>query len=223
MDHFEYRAGRLYAEGIDVAQLASRFGSPLYVYSRATLERHWRAFDAALADRPHRVCYAVKANGNLAVLDVLARLGAGFDIVSVGELERCRRVGADPARIVFSGVGKRAEEMERALAVGVGCFNLESAQELERLEAVAAAAEEAADPSDELHADAAFKREVYLSDEFLEEVEEILIGADVGVDAAIEAIARAAHTGKIGDGKIFVEPVERVVRIRTGEEGDGAV
>jgi len=138
MDHFEYRDGRLHAEELDVAGLAERFGTPLYIYSRATLERHWHAFDQALADRPHRICYAVKANSNLAVLDVLARLGSGFDIVSIGELERVLVAGADPAGIVFSGVGKRADEMARALEVGIGCFNIESAPELDRLEQVAA-------------------------------------------------------------------------------------
>ncbi len=139
MDHFEYRDGRLYAESIDVESLAARFGTPLYVYSRATLERHWHAFDRALGRRPHRICYAVKANSNLAVLDVLARLGSAFDIVSVGELERVLRVGAAPGDVVFSGVGKTAPEIERALAVGIGCFNVESAAELDRIEAIAQA------------------------------------------------------------------------------------
>lgn len=139
MDHFAYRDGRLCAENLDVAGLAGRFGTPLYVYSRATLERHWHAFDQALAGRRHRVCYAVKANGNLAILDVLARLGSGFDIVSVGELERVLAAGADPAGVIFSGVGKRIDEMERALAAGIGCFNVESIPELHRLAEVAAA------------------------------------------------------------------------------------
>ena len=119
MDYFEYRAGRLCAEDVPLADIAAEHGTPCYVYSRATLERHWRAFDAALAGRPHRVCYAVKANSNLAVLNVLARLGSGFDIVSVGELERVLAAGGDPAKVVFSGVGKRAEEMRRALEVGI--------------------------------------------------------------------------------------------------------
>ena len=139
MDHFDDRDGHLFAEEVAVAELACRFGTPLYIYSRATLERHWHAFDRALAGRAHRVCYAVKANSNLAVLDVLARLGSGFDIVSQGELERVLAVGADPAGIVFSGVGKRAEEMECALRAGIGCFNVESAAELARLESVAGA------------------------------------------------------------------------------------
>jgi len=139
LDHFSHANNRLWAEDCDVTALAERYGTPLYVYSRATLERHWHAFDRALEGRDHRVCYAVKANGNLGLLDVLARLGSGFDIVSVGELERCLRVGADPSRIVFSGVAKRADEMDRALAAGIGCFNVESGQELERLAERAAA------------------------------------------------------------------------------------
>ncbi len=139
MDHFLYRDGELFAEDVPVADIAAAHGTPLYVYSRATLERHYKAFDSALGDRPHQVCYAVKANSNLAVLDVLARLGAGFDIVSVGELERVLAAGGDPAKTVFSGVAKRADELTRALEAGVACFNLESAAELERLEAVAAA------------------------------------------------------------------------------------
>ena len=137
MDHFAYRDDRLHAEDVEVAHLARRFGTPLFVYARATLERHWRAFDRALRDRPHRVYYAVKANDNLAVLDVLARLGSGFDIVSVGELERVRAVGVAPADILFSGVGKRADEIERGLAVGIGCFNVESEAELRRIEQIA--------------------------------------------------------------------------------------
>ena len=137
MDYFNYRDGELYAEDIPVANIADRFGTPAYVYSRATLERHYRAYDDALAGRPHLVCYAVKANSNLAVLNVLARLGAGFDIVSAGELERVIRAGGDPAKVVFSGVGKQRWEMRRALEAGVRCFNVESDTELDRLNEVA--------------------------------------------------------------------------------------
>ena len=139
MDHFTYRDNALHAESVAVTQLAETYGTPLYVYSRATLERHWHAFNDAFSDRPHLVCFAVKANSNLAVLNVLARLGSGFDIVSVGELERVIAAGGDPARVVFSGVGKRADEMDRALEAGIRCFNVESAGELERLNGVAAA------------------------------------------------------------------------------------
>ncbi len=139
MDHFNYRDGRLYAEDVDLTELAAVHGTPAYVYSRATLTRHYQVMEAALGTHPHRICYAVKANSNLAVLSVLAHLGAGFDIVSVGELERVLRAGGDPARVVFSGVGKRADEMRRALEVDIGCFNVESEAELLRLNEVAAA------------------------------------------------------------------------------------
>ncbi|MEO9703417.1 diaminopimelate decarboxylase family protein, partial [Marinobacter alexandrii] len=137
MDHFNYRNGELFAEDVPVATIAERFGTPAYVYSRATLERHYRAYDDALEGRPHLVCYAVKANSNLAVLNVLVRLGAGFDIVSAGELERVLRAGGDASKVVFSGVGKQEWEMKRALEVGVRCFNVESDTELDRLNAVA--------------------------------------------------------------------------------------
>ncbi|MBK1710442.1 MULTISPECIES: diaminopimelate decarboxylase [Marichromatium] len=137
MDHFNYRDDLLHAESVPLTEIAERFGTPCYIYSRATLERHWHAFDRAFGEHPHLVCFAVKANSNLAVLDTLARLGSGFDIVSVGELERVLAAGGDPSRVVFSGVGKRADEMRRALEVGIRCFNLESEAELDRLDQVA--------------------------------------------------------------------------------------
>ncbi len=137
MDPFSYRDGELFAEELPVAQLAERFGTPLYLYSRDALETHYHAFDDAFGEHPHRVCYAVKANSNLAVLQVLAQAGAGFDIVSGGELERVLRAGGEPHNIVFSGVGKTAGEMADALKVGIHCFNVESAAELELLNLVA--------------------------------------------------------------------------------------
>ena len=137
MDYFTYRNGQLHAEDVPLAAIAEKYGTPCYVYSRATLERHWHAFDQAFAKRPHLVCFAVKANSSLAVLNVLARLGSGFDIVSVGELERVIAAGGDAGKVVFSGVGKRADEMQRALELGIRCFNVESAAELDRLESVA--------------------------------------------------------------------------------------
>ena len=139
MDHFEYRHRRLYAEDAPVSDIAAAVGTPCYIYSRATIERHWQAFDQAFGAHPHLICYAVKANSNLAVLNLLARLGSGFDIVSGGELERVLAAGGNPGKIVFSGVGKRRDELEQALAVGIRCFNVESAAELDRLEQVAAA------------------------------------------------------------------------------------
>nr|MBO2509208.1 diaminopimelate decarboxylase [Gammaproteobacteria bacterium] len=138
MEAFEYRDGELYAEGVALSALAARFGTPTYVYSRAHIEAQYRAYAEALTGLPHLVCFAVKANSNLGVLNVLARLGAGFDIVSRGELERVLAAGGEPGRIVFSGVGKSREDMRRALEVGVHCFNVESSVELERLQQVAA-------------------------------------------------------------------------------------
>ncbi len=139
MQPFGYREGRLHAEGVDLFALAEEFGTPCYVYSRAAIESAWHAYDRAFGGRPHLVCYAVKANANLAVLDVLARLGSGFDIVSAGELERVLAAGGDPAKVVFSGVGKSRVEMARALEAGIRCFNVESVPELDRLEEVATA------------------------------------------------------------------------------------
>ncbi|MDX2505783.1 MAG: diaminopimelate decarboxylase [Gammaproteobacteria bacterium] len=138
MDYFNYKEGRLWAEEVDISANVDVWGTPCYVYSRATIERHWKAFDSALAKQPHLVCYAVKANSNLAVLNILAKLGSGFDIVSMGELERVLRAGGSANKIVFSGVGKTAEEMARALDVGIRCFNVESQAELHLLEQVAA-------------------------------------------------------------------------------------
>ena len=137
MSHFEYRNGELHAEAVPLARIAERYGTPCYVYSRAALTEAWRAFDAAFAGRDHLVCYAVKANSSLAVLNVLARLGSGFDIVSGGELTRVLAAGGDPRKVVFSGVGKSEEEMRQALAADILCFNVESEAELERLDRVA--------------------------------------------------------------------------------------
>jgi len=137
VSHFEYRNGELHAEAVPLARIAERYGTPCYVYSRAALTEAWRAFDAAFAGRDHLVCYAVKANSSLAVLNVLARLGSGFDIVSGGELTRVLAAGGDPRKVVFSGVGKSEEEMRQALAADILCFNVESEAELERLDRVA--------------------------------------------------------------------------------------
>ncbi|MBB4813428.1 MULTISPECIES: diaminopimelate decarboxylase [Pseudomonas] len=138
MDAFNYRDGELFAEGVALSAIAERFGTPTYVYSRAHIEAQYRSFTDSLNGVPHLVCYAVKANSNLGVLNVLARLGAGFDIVSRGELERVLAAGGQADKIVFSGVGKSREDMRRALEVGVHCFNVESSEELERLQVVAA-------------------------------------------------------------------------------------
>ncbi len=163
MDYFEYRDGTLFAEDANVKDLARDYGTPAYVYSRATLERHYKAFDEALDEVPHMICYAVKANSNLAVLNVLARLGSGFDIVSGGELERVIAAGGDPARVVFSGVGKTPEEMKRALDVGIYCFNVESEAELQALEEVASLVGKKARVSLRVNPDVDAKTHPYIS------------------------------------------------------------
>ncbi|MBS97976.1 MAG: diaminopimelate decarboxylase [Oceanospirillaceae bacterium] len=138
MDSFEYHNGTLCCEEVPLDRIADEVGSPTYVYSRDALERAYLSYAEALDGRDALVCYAVKANSNIALLNVLARLGAGFDIVSLGELERVLRAGGDPGKVVFSGVGKQAHEIKRALEVGIHCFNIESDAELDRVNAVAA-------------------------------------------------------------------------------------
>ena len=137
MDFFQYKNNLLMAEDVAVNEIAERFGTPLYIYSRATLERHWHAFDKAFGEHPHLICFAVKSNPNIAILQVMTQLGSGFDIVSQGELERVLAAGGDAAKIVFSGVAKSETEIARALEVGIRCFNVESIAELERINLVA--------------------------------------------------------------------------------------
>ena len=137
MDFFQYKNNQLMAENLPVKQLAEQFGTPLYVYSRATLERHWHAFNNAFDEHPHLVCFAVKSNPNIAILNVMAKLGSGFDIVSQGELERVLAAGGDAAKVVFSGVAKSRQEIARALEVNIRCFNVESEAELLRINQVA--------------------------------------------------------------------------------------
>jgi len=137
MDYFNYRNNELFAEDVAVQDIINKYGSPCYIYSRATLERHWKAFELAFGDHPHLICYAVKANSNIALLNLLARLGSGFDIVSLGELERVIAAGGDAGKIVFSGVGKREDEILAALKIGIRCFNIEVSGELDRINRLA--------------------------------------------------------------------------------------
>ncbi len=190
MDHFQYREHHLHAEDVPVTHIAQRFGTPCYVYSRATLERHWRAFDTAFGHHPHLICFAVKANSNLAVLNVLARLGSGFDIVSGGELERVLAAGGDPGKVIFSGVGKRKDEMRRALEVGIRCFNLESEAELERLEGVASALGAVAPVSIRVNPDVDAGTHPYISTGLRENK----FGIDIhAADRVYESAARSPH------------------------------
>lgn len=139
MDFFNQKNGSLFAEDCAVTKIAKKHGTPLYIYSRATIERHWHAFNDAAAQQDHLICYAVKANSNLAVLNVMARLGSGFDIVSQGELSRVLAAGGDASKVVFSGVGKKSSEIAFALEQGIYCFNVESLPELDRINDVAKA------------------------------------------------------------------------------------
>jgi diaminopimelate decarboxylase len=228
MDHFNYRDDVLYAEDVPLADIAARFGTPCYVYSRATLERHWRAFDRAFRDHPHLVCFAVKANSNLAVLNVLARLGSGFDIVSLGELERVLAAGGDPAKVIFSGVGKRADEIRFALEVGIRCFNVESESELMRLDRIAGEMGVVAPVSLRVNPDVDAQTHPYIATG----LKENKFGIDI--HAAEEVYARAAalpnlrvtgidcHIGsQLTDLAPFIDALARVLTLaeRLGEMG----
>lgn len=186
MQAFTNRDGQLFAEGVALSAIAERFGTPTYVYSRAHIEAQYRAYADALSGMPHLVCFAVKANSNLGVLNVLARLGAGFDIVSRGELERVLAAGGDAAKIVFSGVGKTRDDMRRALEVGVHCFNVESVDELERLQQVAAQAGKTASISLRVNPDVDAGTHPYISTG----LKENKFGIDI--EQAPEVYARAA-------------------------------
>ncbi|NNM80210.1 MAG: diaminopimelate decarboxylase [Gallionella sp.] len=161
--YFSYQNSRLHAEGVPLSDIAARYGTPCYVYSRAALTDGYRQFSDALQGREHLICYAVKANANLAVLNVFARLGAGFDIVSGGELQRVLAAGGDARKVVFSGVGKTAEEMRMALEAGILCFNVESSPELDRLNAVAAGMGKVAAVSLRVNPDVDAKTHPYIS------------------------------------------------------------
>lgn len=186
MDFFAYRDGVLHAEGVPLPALAGQFGTPAYIYSRAALERQWRAFDQAFGSRSHLVCYAVKANSSLAILNLLARLGSGFDIVSVGELERVLAAGGDPSRVVFSGVGKRIDELRRALQAGIRCFNVEVSDELDRLSRIAVEQGVTAPVSLRVNPDVDANTHPYISTGLRENK------FGIAIDQAVEAYERAA-------------------------------
>lgn len=218
MDYFEYRDGNLFAEDVNVNELAKEYGTPAYVYSRATFERHFKAFDDALSSVPHLVCYAVKANSNIAVLNVLARIGSGFDIVSGGELERVLAAGGDAGKIVFSGVGKSREEMQRALEVGIYCFNVESEAELEVLNDVAGLMNKVANISIRVNPDVDAKTHPYIStglkdNKFgidINDAERVYRSA-VGM-ANIKISGVDCHIGsQLTDVKPFVDALDRVL------------
>ncbi len=218
MDYFNYQQGELYAEDIPVTAIAAEFGTPLYIYSCSTITRHWHAFDDALADFDHMICYAVKANSNLAVLNVMARMGSGFDIVSLGELERVIAAEGDPEKIVFSGVGKRPDEMRRALEVGIHCFNVESIPELDVLNNVAKEMDMMAPVSLRVNPDVDAKTHPYISTGLKENK------FGININAALDTYQHAAslsnlniigidcHIGsQLTDTAPFVAALERVL------------
>ena len=163
MDYFNYKNGVLYAEDVPVSTIAEQYGTPCYIYSRATIERHWHAFDDALGNHPHLICYSVKANSNLGVLNTMARLGSGFDIVSAGELTRVLKAGGKAENTVFSGVGKRTDEIRYALEQNIRCFNIESAAELERINKIAGEMDKIASISLRVNPDVDAKTHPYIS------------------------------------------------------------
>ncbi|MEO0369561.1 MAG: diaminopimelate decarboxylase, partial [Pseudomonadota bacterium] len=163
MDFFNYNGQQLCAEDVKLSDIAAEHGTPCYVYSRATIERHWHAFDKAAGSQPHLICYAVKANSNIGVLSVLAKLGSGFDIVSAGELARVLKAGGDPSKVVFSGVGKTEQEITFALEHEIKCFNVESEAELERINRVAGEMGKTAPISLRINPDVDAKTHPYIS------------------------------------------------------------
>ncbi|NBF07740.1 diaminopimelate decarboxylase [Pseudomonas sp. Fl4BN1] len=228
MDAFNYRDGELFAESVALSAIADRFGTPTYVYSRAHIEAQYLAYAQALAGMPHLVCFAVKANSNLGVLNVLARLGAGFDIVSRGELERVLAAGGQADKIVFSGVGKTRDDMRRALEVGVHCFNVESAEELERLQVVAAELGVRAPISLRVNPDVDAGTHPYISTGLKENKFGIAIAAaeDVYIRAAqlpnLEIIGVDCHIGsQLTTLEPFIDALDRLLDLvdRLGECG----
>ncbi|MCQ3829829.1 diaminopimelate decarboxylase [Microbulbifer elongatus] len=220
MSEFSYQQGSLWAEGVSLEQIAEQFGTPTYVYSRAHYERQYRAYADALGDHPGLICYAIKANSNLGILSVLAQLGAGFDIVSAGELERVLMAGGDPGKVVFSGVGKTAEEMRRALSVGVHCFNVESEGELDRLEAVAAEMGVSAPVSLRVNPDVDAKTHPYISTGLKENKFGIAIEraravyARIADSQSLNAVGVDCHIGsQLTEISPFLDALERLLTL----------
>jgi len=230
MDYFNYHDNALYAEDVAISKIVEQHGSPCYIYSKATLERHWHAFDGAFGEQAHLICYAVKANSNLAILNTLARLGSGFDIVSLGELERVLAAQGDPKKIVFSGVGKREDEIKRALDVGIRCFNIEVKGELDRINQIAGELGVKAPVSFRVNPDVDAKTHPYISTG----LKENKFGIDI--DSAIEEYRRAAsmeniqivgidcHIGsQLTETRPFLDALERVLKIVETLKSEGIV
>ena len=228
MDFFQYKNEQLYVEDLPVKQLAEEFGTPLYIYSRATLERHWHAFDSALGKHPHLICYAVKANSNIGILNVMAKLGSGFDIVSQGELERVLAAGGEASKVVFSGVAKSRAEIMRALEVGIRCFNVESVAELHHINQIAGEMEKIAPISLRVNPDVDAHTHPYISTGLKENK------FGVSVDEAREVYKLAAtlphvkitgmdcHIGsQLTELQPFLDATDRLIRLMEQLKEDG--
>ncbi len=228
MNALHQKGGVLHVEDTPLDNLAAKYGTPLYVYSRAALEAAYRAFDQALAGHPHQVCYAVKANGSLAILQRFARLGAGFDIVSGGELARVLQAGGDPARVVFSGVGKRENEMRAALLAGIQCFNVESESELARLNRVAGEMHRKAPVSLRVNPNVDAKTHPYISTGLKENKfgiahdQALRVYAEAAALPHIEVVGIDCHIGsQLTDVTPFAEALDRVLELVAGLEAQG--
>ena len=228
MDYFNYKNGQLFAEDVALQKIAEVHGTPCYVYSRATLERHWHAFNNAFEEHEHLICYAVKANSNIAVLNLLARLGSGFDIVSGGELARVIRAGGDPAKVVFSGVGKRIDEIEQALRAGIHCFNIESMPELERINTIARQLELSAPVSLRVNPDVDAQTHPYISTGLKEnkfgvdikQAPELYRHADSLSN--INVIGIDCHIGsQLTDITPFIDALRRIIHLADQLKADG--
>ncbi|HEX6004354.1 MAG TPA: diaminopimelate decarboxylase [Burkholderiales bacterium] len=228
MNAFAYRDDVLHVESVPLPEIAAAHGTPCYVYSRAALTATFKAFDAAFARREHLVCYAVKANSNLAILNLFARLGSGFDIVSGGELERVLAAGGDPAKTVFSGVGKSVAEMRRALEVGIRCFNVESAAELERLAEIAESAKRTAPVSVRVNPDVDARTHPYIATGLLQNKFGVPYGEARALYRRAAALPGVSVTGigchigsQLTDVAPFRAALDRIVELVDGLERDG--
>ncbi|MFU8788920.1 MAG: diaminopimelate decarboxylase [Methylobacter sp.] len=228
MDFFNYRNGELFAEDIAVQDIVYKYGSPCYIYSRATLERHWQAFDQAFGEQAHLICYAVKANSNIALLNVLARLGSGFDIVSLGELERVIAAGGLPSKIVFSGVGKREDEILAALKIGIRCFNVEVSDELDRINRLAAQLGVIAPVSFRVNPDVDANTHPYIStglkeNKFGIDIEQALIEYHrAAAMPHIKVVGIDCHIGsQLTETRPFLDALDKVLELVAVLEADG--